>query len=261
MSSHRSGARSRLARRMSWLAVLALAAAALVAPSGVAAHTPNVSLTCQNGLKVNLTKYNTNGANTVAVSIDGTPVSGSPFSFGSSYTNTFTVAPPTDAHTANVAVSAWDDPTGSKGWTKTFQLSIEACVQPTPTPTPTPTPEPTPTPTPEPTPTPTPTPTPEPEITETEPTPTPTPVTDVEPSTEPTPPPSQPTPTGEVGGSTGTPATTARPTLPATDSLDDSTTSTGGRWGLVLLAIAGVLTAVLTLTPVRAVVRKDDRAR
>jgi prealbumin domain-containing protein len=177
----RSGARSRHGRRLSWLAIVSLISAALLAPATVSAHTPNVTLTCQNSLVVNLTQYNAGGSNTVAVSIDGSAVAGSPFSFTSSYSHTFAVTPPTASHTATVAINAWDDPTGSKGWTKTFNLSIAACVQATPEPTPTPTPEPTPTPTPEPTPTPTPeptpTPTPEPTPTPTpEPTPTPTPL-------------------------------------------------------------------------------------
>jgi hypothetical protein len=170
----RSGARPRHGRRSSWLALVALSSAALFAPASVSAHTPNVSLTCQNGLVVNLTQYNAGGSNTVAVSIDGSAVAGSPFSFTSSYSHTFAVTPPTASHTATVAINAWDDPTGSKGWTKTFNLSIAACVQATPEPTPTPTPEPTPTPTPEPTPTPTPEPTPTPTPTP-EPTPTPLP--------------------------------------------------------------------------------------
>jgi outer membrane biosynthesis protein TonB len=260
MSSHRSGARTRLARRVSWLAALSLTTVALLAPATVAAHTPKVSLTCEYGLKVNLTQYNTNGTNSVAISIDGVPAAGSPFTFGASYVKTFAVEPPTAAHTALVVVSAWDDPNGNRGWSKTFQLSIDACVEPTPEPTPTPTPEPTPTPTPEPTPTPTPTPTPEveeepsPETEDTEPTPTPTPETDVEPSTN-------PEPTGEVEGSTGTP-TTPRATLPPTDTVEGASETAGGdAWRLVLLAMAGAIAAMLTLTPARAVVRKDDNAR
>ena len=70
---------------------------------------------------------------------------------------------------------------------------------------------------------------------------------------------SQPTPTGGVGGVTGTP----RATLPATDTLDVAgpTAPAGDSWRLILLAMAGVLTAVLMLTPARAVVRRDDSAR
>jgi hypothetical protein len=168
MTSAPTRVRSRLARRASWLAVAALTSAAILAPTAVSAHTPNVSLTCQGGLVINLTQYNGNGTNTVDVSIDDVDVAGSPFSFGSSFSKTIAVTPATQAHTATVEITAWDDPTGSRGWTREFELQIGACVQPTPTPTPVPTPTPTPVPTPTPTPVPTPTPTPVP-------TPTPTP--------------------------------------------------------------------------------------
>jgi hypothetical protein len=68
-------------------------------------------------------------------------------------------------------------------------------------------------------------------------------------------------PTGGVGGSTGTPR--PRATLPATDTLDGvaSTAPAGESWRLMLLAMAGFLTAALMLTPARAAVRKDDRNR
>ncbi len=95
MSSRASGARTHLTRRASWLAVVALTVAALVAPAAVAAHTPRVSLTCEDGLRVNLTQYNGNGTNSVAVAIDGAPVAGSPFTFSGSFSQTFAVEPPT----------------------------------------------------------------------------------------------------------------------------------------------------------------------
>jgi hypothetical protein len=245
MSFRASVARTRLIRRASWLAVVALTVAALAVPSAVSAHTPRVSLTCEDGLRVNLTQYNNNGTNSVAVSIDGEAVDGSPFTFGGSFSETFAVDPETEAHTATVAVSAWDDPNGNRGWTRTFELSIDACVEPTPSPTPVPV---------------EPTPTPEPEIEIVpEPTPTPTPVvTDVEPTATP----KAPEPTGEVGGSTGTPAATSRATLPPTDAIDgDATTPAGDGWRLVLLLVAGALAGTLLLTPARAAVRKDDSAR
>jgi Prealbumin-like fold domain len=74
---------------------------------------------------------------------------------------------------------------------------------------------------------------------------------------------SQPTPTGGVGGAVGTPGASARATLPATDTIDGTGTTApaGDSWRLLLLAMAGVLTAVLMLTPARAAVRKDDLAR
>ncbi|MEI7742777.1 MAG: hypothetical protein WCK58_03375, partial [Chloroflexota bacterium] len=133
----------RAARRLRpMLAAVAALGLVLVSAGGVVAHTPTVSLTCQDGLKVSLTAYNAGqgAANTVSVSIDDVPVAGSPFAFAGSYTRQWAVAPATVAHTAKVVVFAWDDPTGSHGWSKTFNLSIIACEQPTPTPTPTPTP-------------------------------------------------------------------------------------------------------------------------
>jgi len=256
-------ARSRSARRLSWLLVAAMTAVALMLPATVLGHTPVVSLTCQNGLVVNLTQYNAGGSNSVAIAIDGSAVSGSPFSFGSSYSHAFAVAPPTAAHTASVAVTAWDDPTGSKGWTKTFNLSIGACQEPTPTPTPrataTPTTVPTATPTTVPTATPTPvptaTPTPAPTATAT---PVPAATATPTPVPQPTATPTAP-PTGGVGGITGTPK--PRTTLPPTDTLTGTSPSAPASqgWRLMLLAMAGLLGAALVLTPAQARARSDRR--
>jgi hypothetical protein len=70
----------------------------------------------------------------------------------------------------------------------------------------------------------------------------------------------RPNPTGDVGGAVGTPR--PRATLPATDTLDGVTTSSGGdSWRIVLLGMAGLLTAMLMLTPTRTVARKEDSAR
>jgi hypothetical protein len=234
MPISRSGTHSRIARRASWLAVLSLTGAALLIPASVFAHTPHVSLTCEGGLIVDLADYKA-GPNTVTITIDGTAVAGSPFSFNTDFSQTFVVAPPTVPHTASVAIFAWDDPTGSKGFTQTFDLSVEACVAPTPTPTPGgPTPVPTPTPG-QPTPAPTPTPG----------QPTPTPTGGVGGSTA--------TPTGGVGGSTGTPAST----LPPTNTIDRGAGSTDGGVRLILLALAGVVSAALMLTRPRGTSRKD----
>jgi hypothetical protein len=126
-------------------------------------------------------------------------------------------------------------------------ISCESEATPTPEVTPAPTPEVTPAPTPEETPAPTPeeTPAPTPEV-------TPAPTPEVTPA--PTP---EETPTGGVGGATATPAATAGTTLPPTDTLGDTGTTTGGdSWRLILLALAGVLATGLLLTPARAV-RKD----
>jgi prealbumin domain-containing protein len=225
----RSRARSRLARRLSWLVVFSMLSVALLAPSSVLGHTPNATLTCQGGLHVNLTAYNSGGTNTVAVSIDGAAVTGSPFSFATAFNQTWAVTPPTEAHTATVVVTAWDDPGFTKGYSKTFNLSIAACQQatpaptpvPTPAPTPEPTPAPTPAPTPEPTPAPTPAPTPEPTPAPTpEPTPAPTPAPTPEPTPAPTPEPT-PAPTPEPTPEP-TPAPTPEPTPQPTEDVTAS---------------------------------------
>ena len=220
----------------------AMAVTMLLAYAGSAfAHTPSVSLSCQYGLKVYLTQYATGGSNTVSVWIDDVPVAGSPFSFGASFSNTWAVQPPTAAHTAKVVIYAWDDPTGSKGWSKTYNLSLPACQQPTPTPTvaptPTPTVAPTPTPTVAPTPTPTVAPTPTPTVAPT-PTPTPTPEPEVTPT---------PTPTGTTVPATGTPAPTSTPriTPPPTDVAGDEGSGPGAGLALVLALLAGASLAVL----------------
>jgi hypothetical protein len=237
MSFTRSAARSRIARRASWLTVLSLVTAALLMPAGVAAHTPKVSLTCEDGLVVDLRDYKTDGTNTVSISIDGTPVAGSPFPFAASFFATYPVGPPSVPHTATVAIFAYDDPTGSKGFTRTFDLSIEACVSGTPTPSPG---QPTPSPSPgQPTPVPTATPVP----------PTPTPTGGVGGATA--------TPTGGVGGATGAPGAT----VPPTSTIDRVSGSTDDGFRLSLLALAGVITAALMLTRPRSTIRRDRDAR
>jgi hypothetical protein len=155
-------------RRLFTLAAAAtLALAALLTTLGVAAaHTPVVTYTCVNNqptLQVSLTYYNStkhNGhyQNTVKITVNGSTVVGTQ-RFGSSYHYGPAVkGSPLMVNTAIVYIYAWDDPTGSKGYTRNVTVYSPQCQQPTPTPTveptPTPTVEPTPTPTVEPTPTP-----------------------------------------------------------------------------------------------------------
>jgi hypothetical protein len=89
------------------------------------------------------------------------------------------------------------------------------------------------------------------------PTPTPAPTPTPTPAPTPTPTPSAtPDPTGSVAAETGTPSVT----LPPTDSLSGSTSApSGDSWRLILLAMAGFLAAALLLTPTHAVVRRKDR--
>jgi hypothetical protein len=217
-------------RWLGWLAVASLVGLAAFPFAGTAlGHTPTVTLTCDGGLSVSLLLYEVDNPddpsnptpNSVAVSIDGTPVSGSPFAFGENFVQSWPVLPATEGHTATVDVFAWDDPSGDAGYTRTYNLEIGACEQPTPTPTeaptPTPTEEPTPTPTEEVTPTPTEAPT--------------------------------ATPSGSVEAATGTP----RVTPPATDTLTAGSSGPNDSWRLLLLGMAAILTAVLLLTPAKPV--------
>jgi hypothetical protein len=70
-----------------------------------------------------------------------------------------------------------------------------------------------------------------------------------------------PAPTGAVGGATGTPGAPSV-TLPPTDTLSSGTTAPAGDgWRLILLAMAGLLSAGLLVTPAPVVVRRNDRKR
>lgn len=219
--------RSHLGRRLAWLGVVGLTAAALLAPSSTAlAAAPDTVIICHS------TGAHTNPyvVHTPAKSGD---VSGHADHTGPVWFDGITVE-------WGDIIPPFDYPGGSYpglNWTTEGQAfynndcNIPAVATPTPTlaPTPTPTLAPTPTPT-----------------------------------LAPTPTPPAPTPTGGVGGATGTPpaAATADPTLPSTSTLDGTGSgSASDGWRLILLALAGVLAAALLLTPARAVVRKDDASR
>ena len=142
--------------------LLALSAALITIPGIASAHTPQVSLSCSRQgapeLNIDLSNYSSPPSgkhNTVSASIDGVTVLATT-NFSTSYSHTFGAGSPYVSHTAHVAVYAWDDPTGSHGWSKTFDPTTDNCQKPTPGPTPTPSPSPTPTPTPTEPPTPTP---------------------------------------------------------------------------------------------------------
>ena len=153
-------ARSRVSRAL----ILPTIAGLLLVTAGIAsAHNPNASLSCNDGnpvLNISLTNYQAAYHNTVSATVDGTSVLPTT-TFGASFAQSFSAGSPYIAHTAQVIVLAGDDPTGSKGFSRTINLTSEACLSPTPTPKSTPTPAPTPTPTPVPTPTPTAVPTPD----------------------------------------------------------------------------------------------------
>lgn len=98
----------------------------LVVP--VAAHSHSVSLTCDGGASVNLTSYNTTHDNSVVVTLDGAEVAnesdfGSSFSYSNDNLNAYV------GHTLHVVVKAWDDTTGSQGFTFTKDLSLDPCKE------------------------------------------------------------------------------------------------------------------------------------
>ena len=108
------------------LASSALLVLLVVAP--VAAHSHAVSLTCDGGASVNLTNYNTTHANSVVVTLDGDEVAnesdfGSSFSYSNSNLDAYL------GHTLHVVVKAWDDTTGSQGFTFDVTKSLEPCKQ------------------------------------------------------------------------------------------------------------------------------------
>lgn len=66
--------------------------------------------------------------NNVFVEISGATVANDPF--GTEYSNTFDFADPSVANDWVVTITAWNDPTGENGWTKTFYGTTTPCYQP-----------------------------------------------------------------------------------------------------------------------------------
>lgn len=131
-------------RGAGWVAVAALISMALFATPGIAlGHTPNVTLTCDQGLSISLTNYAHSTAhpsdNTVDIWIDGVHQTGYPTNFAGSFIKTIPVPPATAAHTAKVVVFAYDDPpvagfpNGKSGFSPTYNLSLGACTTTTTT--------------------------------------------------------------------------------------------------------------------------------
>jgi len=108
------------------LAFCLLAIGGIVATSA-SAHTPSVTAICDE-LSVSLTNYNAGGTNRVVVTIDGDVVDDS--QFGSTYTEVFDAPDKYTSYSYQVAVTAHDDPSGAKGWTKTFTGASKACNKP-----------------------------------------------------------------------------------------------------------------------------------
>lgn len=256
--------RSRLGRRLAWLAVLSLTLTALLLPAAslVSAATtvtnPTGNPTCADlGYTLSFKIDTGDLANTTyadgdpdvetnwdgqEITISGLSTDGQTFDWdstlpvsavlvkaGESNNQLYTYVPP---------VTSDENLTHGAGQQGISHLLFCGNV---PAPTPTPTEGPTATPTEAPTPTPTEGPT-------------------ATPTEAPT-----ATPTGGVGGATGTPpgggagGATANPTLPTTSTLDQTGSgATGDGWRIILLALAGLLAAALLLTPAGAVIRKDD---
>jgi hypothetical protein len=105
----------------------------------VQAHNLAASFACSDAnpsvpvLSVAMGDFSTGVINSIMVTIDGTVVLPTT-TFTTAYSNTFPGGDPTAAHTAVVTVLAGDDPTGSLGYTRTFNLSVDACQDATPTP-------------------------------------------------------------------------------------------------------------------------------
>jgi LPXTG-motif cell wall-anchored protein len=123
--------------------VLTGAVAGLIGFAGIAsAHTPAVNAACKGEtttLSVDLVKYATQRGKTNHVKVtDGTKVLDD-VDFSDQYKKTFQ-ASGAEAHNFTVAITAWDDSDGKKGWTRTEKRAVEACVAPPKTTTTTTTP-------------------------------------------------------------------------------------------------------------------------
>ncbi len=101
----------------------------------VQAHDLSATFTCSDSdasspvLSIHLGDFGATFTNTVAASIDGTSVLATT-TFLTDYSATFPGGDPTVGHSAEVVVFAGDDPDGSKGFTKTFELTVGHCQTP-----------------------------------------------------------------------------------------------------------------------------------
>ncbi len=230
--------RSPRGRRLAWLSVVGLTAAALFAPSSTAiAADPKTEIIICHATGSQSHPYEVNSPSIDSNGYDDAGGHAAPAHQGPLWFAGITVAwgdiiPPYDFAPANFHFDGYNwTAAGQAIWENDCNIPAAATPTPTLAPTPTPTLAPTPTPTLAPTPTP--------------------------PGATPSP---TPAPTGGVGPATGAPpAATADPTLPSTSTIDGTGTGpTGDGWRIVLLAMAGLLAAALLLTPARAVIRKDD---
>ena len=108
---------------------LVLGLVALVA-GPASAHTPVVTASCTT-LNVSLTNYqpetNVTNPNHVTVWTDGTKVDDKAFT--GSFTGTYAFTLPQATHSYEVKVFAWDDPSGTKGWSVDKTGTVTNCTQ------------------------------------------------------------------------------------------------------------------------------------
>lgn len=123
-----------LKKLLAALGALALVAGLVALVAGPAsAHIPTINATCAAGVSVNLTYYNKSNPNDlnnptpnhVTVTMDGTIRESQ--SFGTTFIKTYAWSPSAPTHTWEVVVTAWDDPTGSKGWSVDQKGTVTGC--------------------------------------------------------------------------------------------------------------------------------------
>lgn len=128
--SHRWAGLTRRAIGAGAAVALAVAATLLLAATPASAHVPKVDASCdQEGttLDIKLSNYKTGGDNTLTVIADGKTIIDEKV-FGTSFANKWTTFDPKVEHEFEVEVVAWDDPDGTKGWSTSEELVVEACV-------------------------------------------------------------------------------------------------------------------------------------
>jgi hypothetical protein len=92
-------------------------------------HTPQHHEGCDS-VSISGTNYNAQHTNSWSISMGGTVVKSG--TFGGTFSAS--VTPPQDGSTHHWVsqITAWDDPTGSKGWTKTYEANVGPCGTPPP---------------------------------------------------------------------------------------------------------------------------------
>jgi len=91
------------------------------------AHTPKVSATC-TALSVDLKDYQTKDGETNHVKVTQAGAVVADDDFGGSYKQSFDFANSKLNNSWEVKITAWDDPTGSKGYTKTVSGTTSGCA-------------------------------------------------------------------------------------------------------------------------------------